>query len=157
MAGTFEKDYFLNNFNTKLAPADEEKFQTWATANNRLRDLEDYDARGWWKNDRTTAGNGHGSDVYKKPNHPTFSDESMYHGTPAGNGLRAWQGGKWIQNENGEYTGFAPSEQMLKTTQPAEKLDAYFAQHEPDLKLHLPPEEEYNLAYKKATQAVVGQ
>ena len=44
-------------------------------------DQQDYDIQGMFM-DRGTFNRGHGLDTYKKPNHPTFSDESKYHGTP---------------------------------------------------------------------------
>lgn len=54
-------------------------------------------------------GNGHYPDTFKKPNHPTFSDESIYH-------LEATPGGKWrgntyepsefVFNQQGDWNNF---------------------------------------------------
>jgi hypothetical protein len=53
-----------------------------------------------WKND--TSPNKHFSDKYKKPNHITFSEESIY-STPEK------PGGKWYKDANGK-THFKPSD-----------------------------------------------
>ena len=97
---------YSNKYNTKLSPGDEKRFQAWALKNNRLGDAYDYDIRGAWKELESgkmkQADNGHLGDKYKKPNHPTFSNESIYHGVD-GN-----VGGAWGKDKNGKYT-FTPS------------------------------------------------
>lgn len=83
------------NYNTPLTPQEEAAFQAWAAQDpKRLGDLYDYDVRGFWKAGGHTAKNGHGSDNWKKPNHPTFSNQSIYSGpyTP---------GGQWDQQKSG--------------------------------------------------------
>jgi hypothetical protein len=67
-------------YNTPLSPEDEAKFQAWIKSSGRERDLADYDLRGAWKADTKEAANGHLPDTWKKPNHPTFSTESVYNG-----------------------------------------------------------------------------
>jgi hypothetical protein len=89
------------SFNTKLPPARESQFQDWAKKNNRLRDLESYDMRGAWNN-TTQAANGHWPDTYKKPNYPTFSNESKY-------STEETPGGQWNQDANNNYTSYSPS------------------------------------------------
>lgn len=86
-----ESDY-TNLFNTPLSAADEAAFQQWAAQNPRLGNTYDYDARGFWKAGAQQADNGHGSDQFKKPNHPTFSDQSQY------SGVEGMTGGQWVQN-----------------------------------------------------------
>lgn len=73
---------------------------------------------------------GHGTDRYKKPNHPTFSTDSMYHGR---DGL---EGGKWEQNQAGIWS-FLPGKTNLENY-PAADLQKYFEQYEPDATLILP-------------------
>lgn len=74
---------WLNN--TQLNPMQEQEFQSWAQqrslqlGRNVMNDLGDYDLRADF-----LAGKGldpvtkHGSDIGKKPNHPTFSTGSKY-------------------------------------------------------------------------------
>ena len=80
---TFSEDY-SDKFNTVLAPDEEEKYQAWATENHREKDVYDYDLRGAWKELQSGTMSederGHLGDKYKKPNHPTFSDQSIYSG-----------------------------------------------------------------------------
>jgi hypothetical protein len=85
-------------WNTHLPPDEEARFQQWATQNDRLRDLYDYDMRGAWQEGLQPGPDGHWPDTYKKPNHPTFSNESMYHGSE-GN-----LGGRWDADETGSET-----------------------------------------------------
>ena len=112
----------------------EAKYQTWAIAEGRTKDTYDYDMRGAWQEMQAggegQAANGHFTDKYKKPNHPTFSDESIYHGKDG------HRGGSWSE-ENGT-TKFTPGETNLKFRSAAE-LRAYFDQTEPDVVLDLPP------------------
>ena len=121
-----------NQYNTTLTPQDETNFQTWAAANPRLSNTYDYDARGFWQAGAGTADNGHGSDQWKKPNHPTFSNQSIYHGVDNN------QGGVWAQQPDGTYT-FAPSSTNLKNYG-AQDLQDYFTKVEPNNKLLLPSE-----------------
>lgn len=121
---------FTDKYNTKLSPADEEKFQAAMKENPKLaRDLADYDVRGWWKQGAATAENGHGTDEFKKPNHPTFSDESKYHGVD-GN-----QGGHWVE-DNGKFS-YEASPTNLKNYGQGGLAD-YFKRVEPDIQLIIP-------------------
>lgn len=109
-------------YNTKLSPSDEASFQQWAKANPRLGNTYDYDARGFWKDGAGTAANGHGSDQYKKPNHPTFSTGSQY------NGVDGNIGGQWAKQQDGTWT-FAPGATNLKNYSGADLKD-YFSKVE---------------------------
>jgi hypothetical protein len=111
-----------NQYNTKLSPADETRFQQWAKANPRLGNTYDYDSRGFWLSGAKQAANGHGSDEWKKPNHTTFSDLSRY------NGVDGYQGGHWAQQKDNSYT-FTPSQTNLKFTDP-DDLRSYFSKQE---------------------------
>jgi len=128
---------YKNNFNTKLTPSQEKQFTNWAKTRSKgkdpLADLEDYDLKGYWLNEEQSEGEhdeskeneGHLPDTYKKPNHPTFSNESIYHSknTP---------GGEW-KNKS-----FTPSINMLKTTSKLPNLMKYMKENEPDTKLQMP-------------------
>jgi hypothetical protein len=129
-------DSFADQFNTPLPTAEEERFQGWvgrqstAAGRNLENDLEDYDLRGWWKqNNGKPLGEGHLTDEFKKPNHPTFSTDSKYSGTDG------FKGGSWVK-DSGAWT-FRPGETNLKMFSP-DQLQSYFSQFEPDAKLVLP-------------------
>ncbi len=117
---------FTEQFNTKLSKQDEAEYQKWAKGAGREKDTYDYDMRGAWKEGVTAGENGHFPDTYKKPNHPTFSDESQYHGKD-GN-----EGGTW--GKAGERHTFKPGKTNLKHFSP-EELQDYFSKIEPDADL----------------------
>lgn len=87
--------WFYNNFNTKLSPEEEAKFQKWLKHESKRQgrdismDLYTYDVRGFWRGSEKRDKTGHGTDRYKKPSHPTFSDESIYHMKGV------YEGGRW--------------------------------------------------------------
>lgn len=67
------------NYNTILSSDDEHKFQGWKAKNAPNDSGADYDLRGAYKAGMSKdAKTQHWKDTYKKPNHPTFSDESKY-------------------------------------------------------------------------------
>lgn len=66
-------------YNTQLSPEEESKFQSWKAQNAPNDSGADYDLRGAYKAGLTKdIASGHWPDTYKKPNHPTFSEESIY-------------------------------------------------------------------------------
>lgn len=71
----------------------------------------------------------HLPDTYKKPTHPTFSNESIYHSdeTP---------GGVWSEYEKDKWE-FTPSETNIKTLGGPDKYSEWFKTAEPDVKLNL--------------------
>jgi len=72
--GTAETGY-----NTVLTPGAEKAYLAWKERGPAKEDTGiDYDHRGFWAAGEVTGDNGHGTDQFKKPNHPTFSDESQY-------------------------------------------------------------------------------
>jgi hypothetical protein len=65
-------------FDTSLTPEQEQQFRNWKSVYAPNDSGEDYDLRGAWMSGLKSAANGHWSDQYKKPNEPTFSNESQY-------------------------------------------------------------------------------
>ena len=116
-----------HQFNTKLSRGDERRFIAWANSNGKMGDLFDYDLRGAWKSG-VTATEGHLPDTYKKPNHPTFSTESIY-STP--NNL----GGTWDSTFAG--WSFTPSETNLQYRS-YDDLQKYLTEKDPTAKLGFP-------------------
>lgn len=109
----------LGPYDTRLSNQDEAAFQAWrAKLPPNLQDDSNYDLRGAFKANAQEAGNGHLPDTFKKPNHPTFSNESRYSNTNT-------PGGEWVQ------TG-PPTPQMPEGTW-AFKASAFVAKQHPEL------------------------
>lgn len=116
---------YSDRYNTKLTPEEEAAYQAWAQANNRTKDVYDYDMRGYYKSGEAQSDNGHFPDTYKKPNHPTFSDQSMYHNVD-GN-----VGGHW----DGD-TAFTPGPTNIDI-HGMDELRRYMKDVEPNVKLNI--------------------
>ena len=123
---------YTDRYNTPLSDGEEQAYSAWVKRTGRERDAYDYDLRGAWKADVKQAANGHLPDTYKKPNHPTFSDQSMY------NGLDNAQGGQWVDAGNGQWQFVASPHNVSNIG--AQGLSEYFKQREPDVSLILPQE-----------------
>lgn len=66
-------------YDTSLSADEEQQFQKWKAQYAPKDSGADYDLRGAFKAGLTPdAKTGHWPDTYKKPNHPTFSNESKY-------------------------------------------------------------------------------
>jgi len=71
--------YIPESFDTPLSSQDETKFQAWKQKYAPKDSGADYDLRGAFKAGLTPdPQTGHWPDTFKKPNHPTFSNESQY-------------------------------------------------------------------------------
>ena len=120
-------------YNTTLSPKEEADFQKWIAAESKKQGhdvaqaLVDYDLRGLFKENGGFGENGHAMDKYKKPNHPTFSSDSVYSTSDT-------PGGEW--KNNGEKWSFTPSETNIKM-QSAAGLRDYFSRREPGVELVL--------------------
>jgi len=123
---------FTNKYNTVLSPLEEMEFLDWAKNQQRnvKGDLYDYDMRGAYKAGATAEGNGHFPDTYKKPNHPTFSDESIYHGKDG------YYGGKWSTENGRDVFDAGPANMIFMGPK---QLEEYFKTVEPKGLLRLPP------------------
>lgn len=137
-APTDQRD-FTDRYNTKLSAGQEKKYQTWLKEQGeRLgydlgKDSYDYDMRGLFKeNGGADLERGHMTDKHKKPNHPTFSDESEYHGQDEN------EGGKWGKKDGRDT--FEPGATNQKYW-PREDLQNYFKDMEPDTDLVYPAAE----------------
>lgn len=120
-------------YDTPLSPEEESLYSKMYSED----DSRDYDMKGYFKDilldnpDKGANAPGeHYPDTYKKPWHPTFSDESMYHGV-AGN-----EGGNWGRNDKGQDT-FTPGPTNVKLHGLLGLID-YFDKHEPDNELLMP-------------------
>lgn len=90
----------LGEYDTKLNPNEETQYQKWRqTLPKNLQYEGDYDLRGYWKDPETTkeaVEGDHFIDKYKKPNHPTFSNESQYAVGENAKKAGKWEGEKYI-------------------------------------------------------------
>ncbi len=120
---------FSAKYNTPIPPEKQAAFNKWVaaktqqTGRNPLGDKYDYDVNGYFlATNGATDARGHGTDQFKKPNHPTFSNESQYHG------LDGYVGGQWTPQ------GYLPSQTNLQfRTLP--QLQQYFQKVEPETRL----------------------
>ena len=124
-------DGYENRYNTELTSEEEKEFSSWVKSEsekqgrNILKDMEDYDVKGFWKSQTSIDERGHGSDLFKKPNHPTFSMGSQYHGADG------MMGGKWSQTPTGQGQFHVGQSNMWNP----ENLRQYFNEVEPDVNL----------------------
>lgn len=122
---------FSGQFNTPLSQDEEVAFRQWA--GDRIADVYDYDLRGAWKGMVTgqiqPSPNGHLPDTFKKPNHITFSNESIY-------SSEDMPGGSWVPLEGGRFM-FMPS-QYNAQFHSADTYKTYFEQNEPNAQVVLP-------------------
>lgn len=76
--GITRKNPYGEGHTTSLSPRDEAAFLAWKAKNAPNDSGEDYDYRGAFKAGERPGRDGHWTDRFKKPNHPTFSDQSQY-------------------------------------------------------------------------------
>jgi hypothetical protein len=120
---------------TALGVDQENAFQDWlkrqrnAAGGPVANDLPVYDVRGLYLSlGGKDVPPGHGPDTYKRPTHPTFSDESIYHG------VGTHEGGHW--SEDG--TKFYASPWNVQNMGGPAALQGYFHKFESGVELVLP-------------------
>lgn len=86
-----DKDY-----NTILPRSQEAEYQKWKARNAPKDSGIDYDLRGAYKAGlHKDEKSQHWSDEFKKPNHPTFSDQSRY-AKDAPEKAGHWEGNRYV-------------------------------------------------------------
>lgn len=130
-------------FDTPLSDSGEQHFQRWKQAYAPRDSGEDYDLRGAYKAGITPDPlTGHWPDTFKKPSHPTFSDQSIY------SSLTGTRPGTW----KGEtYTPMPPMQRAPQT--PQEMFD-FINQPRPGYRVLRNPQQE---ALNTVTNAIHGQ
>jgi|KBSMisStaDraftv2_1062788.scaffolds.fasta_scaffold164462_2 hypothetical protein len=126
---------FTDRYNTPLDPQNEVLYQAWlrdqsqAAGRDMSNDAYNYDMRGAFLGGAGRADNNHWPDTFKKPNHPSFSSQSMYHGADG------HMGGQW-EGQDGIWR-FTPGPTNLQLHGPG-GLQQYFQQSDPDVQLNIP-------------------
>ncbi len=119
---------FTNRYNTPIPPDRQKEYESWIAEDpKREKDKYDYDVNGFFLSGEGKSANGHATDEFKKPNHPTFSDQSIY------NGVDGFNGGHWDE-ENGKYKASFTNVAFHGPN----GLSNYFNNREKDIQLELP-------------------
>ena len=124
-----DRNFYRDNFNTPIPRNLQQEYQNWlSTLPESQRSIDDYDLAGYFMAGKR-GENGiklynrsegeHFIDKFKKPNHYTFSDQSMY-SKPFG-----FVGGRWLEGRNGWI--FEPGFNVHSR----EELQDYFNKYEP--------------------------
>jgi hypothetical protein len=106
---------FKDKYNTELTKEETNDFNKWVAKESKqqgrdiMMDKGAYDIQGFWKSGdwKNRDADNHGTDTWKKPNHPTFSNQSKY------NGEGGWYGGNWTED-----AGYQPSKQTFNNYGP---------------------------------------
>lgn len=116
-------------------PENFDQLKDYLTKTGRWSDDYDYEAaykdpdiyQVWVKEETKTPGKGHWSDKYKKPNHITFSVESIYNDKPSGT-----IGGRWIFRDGKNFFVTSP---YLESKHRLDEYLNYFSKYEPNVGL----------------------
>ena len=86
-----------DQFSTELTPTEEKDFEAWKKKYAPHDSGANYDLRGAFKAGLKPDGKtGHWSDEFKKPNHPTFSNESIYAKGDMAQYAGSWNGDTYV-------------------------------------------------------------
>lgn len=126
---------FTDRFNTPIPEDKVAAYNAWKAKYAPNDDGSDYDLQGAFLSGVIPdSERGHFPDTFKKPNHPTFSDQSQYSGVPDGTG-GTYAGGTW-----GKGDSYTPSDTNL-AMYGKQGLAQYFSVQEPESKLiGVPPQ-----------------
>lgn len=115
-SGNLKRKY-VQKYDTKLDPDVEANYnKQYSPQSSR-----DYDMRGWYKENAQSLAKphqGHYTDKFKKPNHPTFSNESKY-------ATKENPGGTWLKDD------FLPADNQVNTSLKVKRLKSYWQRAEP--------------------------
>lgn len=73
------------------------QFQEWKEKYAPNDSGDDYDLRGAFDAGLTPDANGHWPDIFKRPNHPTFSDQSVFAIGRNASKAGRWEGDRFIR------------------------------------------------------------
>ena len=147
------------SYDTFLTKEELKKFKKWVPEHEKMKDdrrreetgedykhnlMEDkkaYDVQGFWKamnNAKTEEERNmllnpedlHGTDQFKKPNHPTFSEHSMYHG------VEGKKGGTWGRKDGRDV--FYPTQHNIDNMGGVDKYKEWFKNYNSGADLAVP-------------------
>jgi hypothetical protein len=139
---------FTDKFNMPIPKERQQDYQDWlkmmSTKQGRdiTMDKRDYDIQGYFLSGQTPDERGHSTDQFKKPNHPTFSNESMY-----SNPFLGESGGQWGDNS---FT-MGKSNQLYWYK---DALEHYMKKSEPGVDLKVMSGGGKNKKYKRAQKGI---
>jgi hypothetical protein len=110
-------------FDTKLDPGEEAEFKAWKQKYAPKDSGMDYDLRGAFKAGEKPGADGHWTDKFKKPNHPTFSDQSQYAQGEFKRLAGTWKGDKFVPSAE-KAGGSAPEAKNLAASQALRRQNA---------------------------------
>lgn len=134
-------------------PAGDKGFQDWKEKYAPNDSGMDYDLQGAYLGGATPAENGHFPDTWKKPNHPTFSDQSKY-SKDAPNSAGHWNGDEFVppspigyktEQQQAEDFNNLPDDQYMKNI---DKSPGFFLREE----MQQEPWKKYSDRAKSLTQ-----
>lgn len=106
VAADEERESRIGEYDTRLNSIEEDTYQLWKQKlPQQLQSEQDYDLRGYYKETGGEDAEGHLTDKYKKPNHPTFSVESKYY-------KKGMWAGKWDEDGNFRIPMDTPKEKL---------------------------------------------
>lgn len=115
----------MSDYDTPLTAEQALKYRAWKAAlPHDLQNSSDYDLQGAYLDNMQKSSNDHMGDKFKKPNHMTFSNQSIYSNPQQ-------QGGEWTDNT------FWASPYNLQQHSAIDLAD-YFKRVEPDGSVVLP-------------------
>lgn len=107
-------------------------YDQWLKKYN-IQESNDYDTKDAWFAGVTPDSRGHLDDVYKNPNHITYSEDSLSSKRPG-----APPPGRWDGSDKDGWTFYA-SPTNIQNAGGTAQLQDYFKRVEPQSKLVLPP------------------
>ena len=119
----YRRGDYASNYNTVLTPDEQVEYNKYKAALGERGNDSDYDLQGYWlkygRNEQPKAEGTHFTDEFKKPNHKTFSDQSIYdkEKDKEGNELK---GGKWYGD-----TAYLPPASVLADPTKMRELQEY--------------------------------
>jgi hypothetical protein len=131
-----ESKQFTDGGQAATSHPEDAGYQEWLRKTGERED-PGYDTYGAYKAGLNPTANGHMSDEYKLPTHPTYSTEALSSQKPG-----APPAGEWIETSKDKWT-FKATQTNVDNAGGVDGLKQYFDQVEPGNKLVLPNGESY--------------
>ena len=117
------KGDYSTDYNTVLSPDEQVEYNKYKSSLGERGNDSDYDLQGYWlkygRNEQPKVEGTHFTDEFKKPNHKTFSDQSIYDKQKDKDGNEI-KGGKWYGD-----TSYLPPASVLSDPARMRELQEY--------------------------------